>query len=61
MQDTQSKNGKDYSAWFLVVVLIGLVMMVVGLMMASARSQVSRGKPAIAAFLERGSTLRSEG
>lgn len=52
MKDSPRKNGKDYSSWFLGVVLLGLIMMVVGLMMASARSQVSRGRHSVAAYSE---------
>jgi purine-cytosine permease-like protein len=54
MQDIRRKHGRDYSGWFLGIVLFGLVMMVVGLMMASARSQTSRSRPATAAVSERG-------
>ncbi len=59
MRDISHNNSRDYSGWFLGIVLIGLVMMVAGLMMASARSQAPRGRPAIAAFPEPGFTSKS--
>ncbi|RTL53595.1 MAG: hypothetical protein EKK40_03300 [Bradyrhizobiaceae bacterium] len=54
MQEIPRKNGRDYSNFFLAVVLLGLVVMVVGLMMATARSQSVRSKPQNPAFSIRG-------
>jgi hypothetical protein len=53
MQDIPRKNGRDYGNWFLGIVLLGLAMMVVALVMASARSKTPRGRSATGAFFER--------
>ncbi len=59
MQEIPRKNGRDYSNVFLGIVLIGLIVMVVGLMMASARSQSGRGKLQNHAFSDRGASSRA--
>lgn len=53
MQEIPRKNSRDYSNVFLGIVLIGLILTIVGLMMASARSQSARGGPLNTAFSER--------
>ncbi len=59
MQEIPHRNGRDYSNVFsnifLGIVLIGLIAIVVGLMMAGARSQSARGKPQNPAFSAQGS------
>jgi hypothetical protein len=54
MDLVRRKYPRDYSSLFLAIVLIGLVAMVVGLMMASARSTAVRTRPLAPALSERG-------